>query len=117
MFQNLNSQITNELSEPNPFVNWKLSVMLKIIQGNKHKEASSIPLGIICSPISICRVSENFLQTQTDPIPVLLTVVTQMVPLAKVLPEHHATERSRCAELRRCSIADYQSVSAPHTLR
>lgn len=40
MFRNLNSQITNELSEPNPFVNWKLSVTLKITQGNKHKKES-----------------------------------------------------------------------------
>lgn len=50
MFQNLNSQITNELSEPNPFVNWELSAMLKITRGNKHKNESSTPLGIICSP-------------------------------------------------------------------
>lgn len=38
MFQNLNSQITNELSEPNPFANRELSVMLKITQRNKHKK-------------------------------------------------------------------------------
>lgn len=50
MFQNLNSQITNELSEPNPFVNWELSVMLKITQGNKHKKERLMPLCIICSP-------------------------------------------------------------------
>lgn len=50
MFQNLNSQITNELLEPNPFVKWELSAVLKITRGNKHKKEISTPLGIICSP-------------------------------------------------------------------
>lgn len=50
VFQHLNNQITNELSEPDPFVNWELSVLLKITQGNKHKSRGFVPLDTIFSP-------------------------------------------------------------------
>lgn len=71
MFQNLNSQITNELSEPSPFVNWKLSVMLKITQGSKHKRrAIDCPLVSLVHHqhlwIQFCSIG-RIIQTQTDP--------------------------------------------------
>lgn len=83
MFQNLNSQITNELSEPSPFVNCNA-------KNNSGKQAlkrrAECPLVSFVPHqhlwIQFCFSEENLLQTQTDPTPVLLTVVTPVATSA-----------------------------------